>query len=337
MKTLLSALFFVFVSSSLIGQDTLQLSNGNEIYGEIKSMKKAVLGIETPYSDDDFTIEWGEITKLYSTQKYLIVLSGNQRPVGTVHSTSVIGEIEITLEDGSTLNVQMSEITSLETLKSSFLGRMSAALDIGYYFAKSNNLKQFTTNAQLGYKEDKWAATGSLNVVNNTQDNAEDTKRTQADLTFKLLLKRGYYGSTSLKLLSNEEQQLDLRSSYQLGFGKFLLNSNSAQIGLIVGSAFTNEKFINDVEPARESVEAFGGLEVDLFDIGDFSLYSKSTVYPNLTEKNRIRAEFLIDLKYDLPYDFYIKSSYNYTYDNQPIAGATKADFIFQMAFGWEL
>ena len=109
-----------FISSSLIGQDTLRLSNGNEIYGEIKFMKKAVLGIETPYSDDDFTIEWGEITKLYSTQKYLIVLSGNLRPVGTVHSTSVIGEIEITLEDGSTLNVQMSKITSLETLKSSF-------------------------------------------------------------------------------------------------------------------------------------------------------------------------------------------------------------------------
>ena len=81
---------------------------------------------------------------------------------------------------------------------------MSAALDIGYYFAKSNNLKQFTTNAQLGYKEDKWAATGSLNVVNNTQDSTAATKRIQSDLTFKLLLKRGFYGSASVKLYINQ-------------------------------------------------------------------------------------------------------------------------------------
>jgi uncharacterized protein DUF481 len=337
MKKLLSALFLIFISSIVFGQDTLRLNNGNEIYGEIKSMKKAVLVIETPYSDSDFTIEWGEIKEILSSQKFLIVLSGAQRPLGSIRSINTNGDLRITLEDGSNIEVKKSEVTSLDPLKSSFLGRMSAALDIGYYFAKSNNLKQFTTNAVLGYKEDKWTANASLNVVNNSQDDAADTKRTQSDLSFKLLLKRGFYGQVSSKFLSNEEQQLDLRSSYQLGIGKFLLNSNSAVIGLLVGSAFTNEKFINDVEPARESVEAFGGLEVDLFDIGDFSMYSKGTVYPNLTEKGRLRAEFLIDLKYDLPYDFYVKTSYNYTYDNQPVAGATKGDFILQMSFGWEL
>jgi len=337
MKRLISSFLVVFISSAVFGQDTLRLNNGNEIYGEIKLMKKAVLVIETPYSDSDFTIEWDEIKEVLSSQKFLVVLSGGDRPLGSVRSINTTGDLRITLEDGSSLDVRQSEVTSLDPLKSNFLGRLNAALDMGYYFAKSNNLQQFTTNAQLGYKEDKWQANASVNIVNNTQDNTEDTKRTQADLSFKLLLKRGFYGQVSSKFLTNEEQQLDLRSSYQLGIGKFLLNSNSAAIGLLAGSAFTNEKFINDVEPARESVEAFGGLEVDLFDIGDFSLYSKGTVYPNLTEEGRLRAEFLIDLKYDLPYDFYIKSSYNYTFDNQPVAGATKGDFIFQMAFGWEL
>lgn len=336
MKLTFTALLLI-ISCSLFSQDTLRLRNGNELYGEIKSLSKTVLSIETPYSDSDFAIEWEQITKLISAQKFLIILENGQRPTGSVNTTSVIGELLIRLEDGTAMTVSMAEVISLEKLESSFLGRLNAALDIGYYYAKSNNLKQFTTNAQIGYKEDKWTVTGGLNLVNNSQDDAADTKRSQGDLSLKLLMRRGFYGSASLKLLANEEQQLDLRSSYQFGFGKFLVNSNTSAIGFTVGSAFTNESFINDVEPARESVEAFGGMEVDLFDIGDFSLYSKGTVYPNLTESGRVRAEFLIDLKYDLPYDFYVKSSYNYTFDNQPITGATQGDFIFQMAFGWEL
>lgn len=337
MRLLIGTFFLILGTLTLAGQDTLRLSNGNELYGDIKSMKRTVLSIETPYSDSDFAIEWEKITEFYSTQKFLVELSNNQRPIGVVRSTSANGDIQITLKDGNTMITKMSEIVSLETLESDFLGKLNAALDIGYYFAKSNNLKQFTTNANIGYKEDKWATNGTVNIVNNSQDDAENTKRTQADLSFKLLMKHGFYGQFSGKYLSNEEQQLDLRSSYQLGIGKFIVNSNSSLVGFLMGPAFTNERFTNDIEPSRRSVEAFGSLEVDLFDIGDFSFYSKGTAYPNLTEKGRLRAEFLIDLKYDLPYDFYVKSSYNYTFDNQPVEGATEGDFIFQISFGWGL
>ncbi|HQW03056.1 MAG TPA: hypothetical protein PLR30_11290, partial [Saprospiraceae bacterium] len=48
-------------------KDSLIMTNGDVMVGEIKSMDKGVLFIETPYSDKDFNVKWIEIKEVYST------------------------------------------------------------------------------------------------------------------------------------------------------------------------------------------------------------------------------------------------------------------------------
>ena len=43
-----------------------------------------------------------------------------------------------------------------------------------------------------------------------------------------------------------------------------------------------------------------------------------------------------MDLKYDLPLDFYVKGGLTVNYDNQPAAGATELDYVFNSGLGWE-
>lgn len=52
--------------------DTVVLSNGDEIVGEIKDMTKGVLTIETDYSDSDFKIEWEKFRGIKSLERYTI-------------------------------------------------------------------------------------------------------------------------------------------------------------------------------------------------------------------------------------------------------------------------
>ena len=69
MKVLRILGFFValFLSNNLFSQiDSLILINGDVIIGEVKSMNKSVIQIETPYSDSDFKIEWEGIKEIYS-------------------------------------------------------------------------------------------------------------------------------------------------------------------------------------------------------------------------------------------------------------------------------
>ena len=97
-----------------------------------------------------------------------------------------------------------------------------------------------------------------------------------------------------------------------------------------------NEKFSTDDED-RQSLEAFFGTELNLFDIGDLSILTNGYAYPSLTESGRWCADFGLDLKYDLPLDFYLKLGLNYNFDNRPVEGASETDYVFQLSFGWEL
>ena len=58
--------------------------------------------------------------------------------------------------------------------------------------------------------------------------------------------------------------------------------------------------------------------------------------YSSLSEKKRIRTDYDITLKYDLPLDFYIKLGFTLNYDNQPAIAGNKHDYIFTSGFGWE-
>ena len=46
---------------SLAQTDTLIFANGNIVVGEIKSMSRGIIEIETDYSDSDFKIEWDKV------------------------------------------------------------------------------------------------------------------------------------------------------------------------------------------------------------------------------------------------------------------------------------
>ncbi|WP_455169990.1 DUF481 domain-containing protein, partial [Aegicerativicinus sediminis] len=77
--------------------------------------------------------------------------------------------------------------------------------------------------------------------------------------------------------------------------------------------------------------------ELNIFDMKNIDLLSNITFYPSFTENKRYRVDYKIDLKYDLPLDFFIKLGFTYNFDNQPVEGASKDDYVLQTTLGWEL
>jgi hypothetical protein len=71
------AVFILGLAAFMVNaqNDSLILNNGNVIVGEIKSMEKGVLKIETDYSDADFTIEIEGIKEVYSNARFLFTTS----------------------------------------------------------------------------------------------------------------------------------------------------------------------------------------------------------------------------------------------------------------------
>lgn len=352
MSRIYSFLFFLLTVHcfSYSQNDTLLLNNGDMIVGDLKSMDKGVLTIEPSYSDSDFKITWEDITKMTATQRYLITLSDGRRFNGTFRSAGE-GKVFIDNEDGDDLTVDQDEVVSLNNVDDGFLSRLSANIDFGLSLTKANNQRQLNGNLRLGYLEDMWSLDLYYNTLITTQDNVSDIQRNDGGLGYRYFLPKDWNLGADLNFLSNTEQSLDLRATGKLGAGYFIRRTNSLYWNVGAGIAFTNERYspvfnpedgTTTTAPSRNSMEAFFGTEINLYDIGDLNLLTNIAVYPTLVsdesvEPGRVRTDFRFDAKYDnvIIDDFYIRAGFTLNYDNRPVEAGREFDYIFTTGFGW--
>lgn len=331
--------------------DSLIMTNGNVLVGEIKSMDKGVLQFETDYSDADFSIEISGIKALYSTARFLFTTSTGGRYTGAFRSGPK-GSVIISDEEKGDVIVKLDDIVYINSLDKGFLSRLYANVDFGLSLAKANNQQQVTSNFRLGYLADYWALDSYYNTLYSRQDDVADIRRNDGGIGYRYFLPHDWYLSADLTFLSNTEQNLKLRTTGKIGAGNFLIHSNRAYWGFGAGVAFNNEAFNPDtagvVAAGRQSYEGYFGTELNLYDIGDLNLYTSLVAYPSITEAGRWRSDFRFDAKYNnfLLKDFYIRAGFTLNFDNQPAGydsenpAATsnqEVDYVFTTGFGWKL
>ncbi len=332
-------IFFCFaflISQTVFPQkDTLQLANGDRIVGEIKKMDRGVLSVKTPYSSSDLKVKWKKVKSIKSGQSFLITLTDGDR-------YKIVG-LEAKSSDSTLLKtdekraIKIDEIVFIKPVKDRFISRLSTSISFGYNFTKASNLSQLTLAGSLGYTSDYYSIGTAFNAVRSSRDGVDEIQRTYGELSFNYFLERDNFLIAQSEFLSNSEQKLKLRMTNKLGFGRYFIHSNQMYFGGALGIALNNEEYEESLDENRNSAEIFVALEMNLFDFNDFSLVSSLTAYPSLTEKNRIRTDFKLDLKYDLPLDLFVKLNFGYNYDNQPVSGASYDDYIIGTTLGWEL
>ncbi|MEN8228418.1 MAG: DUF481 domain-containing protein [Bacteroidota bacterium] len=333
-KTLLSLIFMMTAAGIYAQVDSLLFSNGNYIVGELKGMDRGVLTIETDYSDDDFTIEWDGIKELYTTSHFLVTLSDGTRLNGRLESSEQ-GRINIITEDEGTIDTESSEIVFLKSVDKGFLDRVYANIDIGLDLAKANSFRQFSTRSSMGYLAERWSDDIYFNTLYSEQDETDPIHRTEGGTSFKFYLPSDWFIPASVIFLSNTEQKLDLRTTANIGIGKYIIHTNKTYWGFSVGANYNNENYSTDADD-RNSMEGSFGTELNMYDIGDLNLLTRIIAYPSFTESGRWRSDFNFDMKYDLPMDFYVKLGFTLNYDNRPVEGASEIDYVFHTGFGWE-
>ena len=336
MKKITSTLVLILLSLIINAQnDSIISKNGTVLFGEIKTMERGVITIETEFSDDDFKITWNNIASIKSARDYRMILSSGVRYYGKINGSNNLLTI-IDLEKG-TVTCQFDELVYLEHVdKGNFLDVVNLSLDFGWSLTKANNLEQFNGDFTADYYTNNWGVFTYYNTVRSTQDDAEKIKRDNGGLGVKAFVTHGYFAQLQADYYSNNSQSMDLRSNYSVSIGKYLVRTNRIYFNTSIGAAFLNENY-SDTITDRNSYEGKVALEYNMFDVGDLNLFTNLEVFPSITEKGRVRTVFKFNLKYDLPRDFFIRGGINYSYDNQPIEGVTKDDYVYTFGFGWEL
>lgn len=334
-KYLIACFVFLFSLSAFSQKDTLVLTNGDRIFGDVKKLDRGVLNFGTPYSSGDLRIKWKKVESVTSVKKFLITArNGNRYKVDVLGASRAHDTLVLKGVNGF---FDLEDIVSIKPLKSGFMSRLNASLSFGYNFTKASNLSQLSMAGSLGYTSDYYSIGTTFNSVRSSQDKVKEIQRTQGELSFNYFLKWDNYLIFQSEYLSNSEQKLKLRMTNKLGFGNYFIHNNQMFFTGNLGIAWNNEVYEEDVDENRNSGEAFAALEVNFFDYNKFSLVSGITAYPSLTEKGRFRTDFKLDLKYDLPLDLFLKFGFNYNYDNKPVEGASYDDYVLRTTLGWEL
>ena len=330
-------LFLLIIISWTVAQaqrDSLIFNNGNYIIGEVKQMDRGVVVVETDFSDSDFKIEWSGIAEIYTETAFLLTLSDGRRFNGRLQSTET-GRVEILRLEGDAIETTLDTIVFLDSVDETFLSRLYAAIDLGFSFTKARNLRQFNVSAAAGYAARRWGGDLHYSFVSSNQDEVDPIRRGDGGISFRYYLPKDWYALASINFLSSTEQKLNLRSTGKVGIGKYLIHTNQTYWGVAGGLNVNNEDYTTN-ENDRNSLEGFFGSELNMYDVGDLNLLARAVVYPSFTESGRWRIDLGTDVKYDLPYDFYVRFGFNLNYDNRPVEGAGETDYTFQFGVGWE-
>jgi hypothetical protein len=317
-------------------KDSIVFHNNSYLVGEVKSMDRGVVMMETSFSDKDFAIEWDKIKEIYCDTYFLIALSDGRRFNGSFHTMSP-GNVQIVEDDGTKTETPMMDVVFMDDVDRGFWSKLYASIDVGFDLTKANNFRQVSMRSTLGYLAERWKLNAAYNTLHSTQDNTEKIERSDGGIGFNFYFKKTWFMIASLGFLSNTEQKLDLRSTLKGGLGLFMVRTNRKYWNLAAGVNYNNERFSSD-DGNRNSMEGFIGSELNLYDIGDLNLLTNLLVYPSFTESGRIRSDFNIDTKYEMPFDddFYIKIGVTLNYDNKPVETGSDTDYVFHTGFGWE-
>lgn len=321
-------------STTLAQRDSLIFKNGNYIIGEVKQMDRGVVVVETDYSDSDFKIEWSGIAEIFTETAFLLTLSDGRRFNGRLQSTET-GRVEILRLEGEAIETTLDTIVFLDSVDETFLSRLYAAIDLGFSFTKARNLRQFNLSVAAGYSARRWGGDVYYSFVSSNQDEVDPIRRGDGGISFRYFLPKDWYALASINFLSSTEQKLNLRSTGKVGIGKYLIHTNQTYWGVAGGFNINHEDYTTN-ENDRSSLEGFIGSELNMYDVGDLNLLARAIVYPSFTESGRWRVDLGTDVKYDLPYDLYVRFGFNLNYDNRPVEGAGETDYTFQFGVGWE-
>ena len=180
---------FVGAAGVAYGQDIVVTTNGDKLVGEIKSVEKDVLTLETPYSDADFKIEWEDIVSLASDRQFLVETFDGRRISGSL-KLDPDKKLAVLIADTS---VQLADVSLVQPFERTFWARFDTALDFGYSMTRTNSAKQLSLGANLSYRDERYVDVVFANIFSSSQENAPETQRWDVANDFRRLLGARWY------------------------------------------------------------------------------------------------------------------------------------------------
>lgn len=315
--------------------DVIWLTNGDRVTGEIKQLEHGRLRLNTD-SLGDVHIEWEDIVRIESDYEFQFERSDGRRITGTIDKTPDQDKITLTNEE-QTITFAHEKVVRISQSEDTFWDRLRGSMTFGYTFTKASNVAQ----GNLGFHATHRTEIRSFSLDGSTIITSDQTSEStqSSDLSFNMtrFRKNRWFSTYLLNFESNDELGLNLRTSIGAGLGRYLIQSNISELALAGGLLATAETLEGDVS-SQENIEGMLGLNYSRYIFHDptVDLSVGLSIFPSITESGRIRAQFDINLRWELIADLYWDMTYSNTFDSDAASGTeTTNDYGVATSLGW--
>jgi len=318
--------------------DVVYMKNGDRITCEIKKLEYGQLTVKAPYAMNSVTLNWAEVEKVESPQSFVVETQAGGYYTGMIRSDSKKDDNLEVRAGGTQISLAQREIVTVGQYGRGLLDRIKFAVDYGFGFTRSNNQTQSTLHTDFGYRSAKVYTGWTIDSLFSSQSDAPQTNRHQgSSWYYRRIQGSRWYGGAFGTLLTNNSQDLALRTNVGGGFLRNLITTNKSVLMATAGIAYSNEKFTTPAPDGSrfKSAEAALGVRYSTFrfDKAEFTLNYQ--VYPNLTQQGRVRMSSDMNLYLKVLGDLYTRFGFYSNFDSHPPTNTAKHDYGFSTSVGW--
>ena len=298
--------------------DTIYFQNGDRITGEVKALENNQLRLST---DDAGTIrvEWSKIDSVKILNNMRVVLDEGEILYGKILPAGEVGMCYVWTREGDPQEMELLRIVSLSLLQDQFLSRLSGTLSSGFSYVKASRVMQMNISGSVDYQAEKNMLRLSYDGIFTREPNTANSQRQDGGVSFMRIFPKNWFLVSSLTGENNSELGLDLRTTLSLGGGNSVIHTNFSRLYLALGIQGNREK---SAENNQNNVEGLlvADYSIFIYDNPEVSFNLSGDLIPSLTTLGRVRADINSSLKWEIFSDFYLKWTFYYNFDSQPLS-----------------
>ena len=246
MYRLAPALLLSLFCALTVSADTVILTNGDTVSGNIRRMEDKTLVLQS-HLLGTLRIKWDAVESIRSESRFSILTEAGDLWEGQVARQA--DRIEISSEGKAVTSLESDSIARIVpgTLRKGLVQLLRAstgAADIGYSLARGNqNQTQSSLGARADYRSVLYKFSGRLDSLFARQDGARSQSRHALKMRLDRFLNARAFSYALSGWERNERRRLDLRTQLGGGIGWHLRQDKAMDFSVLGGFAYVHERF----------------------------------------------------------------------------------------------
>ena len=335
----------LFLAAPLLARDktdVLIMKNGDRMTCEIKGLNSGVLYVSVDYIDGTASVNWSKVARLESTQLFIVKTEDGSAYTGALNTAQTAGgrPVKIQVVEGPRQEVEIDrrQIVRMVETSEKFLQRFSGDVTWGIIYSKGNESTQYSLASETAYLRERWNAQANFSSTLSSSTGTSASVRNSLGLNALHLLpwNNWFYGGIG-DLLQSSEQGINLQSTLGGGMGRYLKNSNRANISILGGAAWQTTNYERSIVPqgTQNLATALIGTDVRFFSFSKTKLITTANLFPALSKSGRVRfnmnASYYVKLFSNLSWNL----SFYGNWDNRPPPGFSGSDYGTSSGLSW--